>query len=96
LVDRIKQIEATAVGGSPPAYLKRSLIRRFVWMEVLAEATEAGIARGEYIDLGSYTQLVYALTALSRMIGTIRRPEVPQGLKADHRFTVAPTRLARR
>ena len=53
--------------------IKRSLVRRFTWFEVMIEGMECRAAAGEPVDIGSWTQLTNSWLGIARMLGLERR-----------------------
>jgi hypothetical protein len=52
---------------------KQQLVRRFAACSVIAEQMEAGLARGEKLDITAHSQLSSTLVRLSSRIGIDRR-----------------------
>ncbi len=53
--------------------IKRSMVRRFTWFEVMIEGIECRAAEGQQIDIGSWTQLVNTWLGIARALGLERR-----------------------
>lgn len=56
------------LGGSL-SYVQQSLVKRCIWIELLAEVYEQKIANGEEIDVGALTQINNTLKGLYKDIG---------------------------
>lgn len=53
--------------------IEHSLVRRFVWFEVMLEGMECRAAGGEEIDIGAWTQVTSAWLGIARLLGLKRR-----------------------
>lgn len=53
--------------------LRRSLVRRFTWFEVMLEGMECRMASGEEVDVGAWTQLTNSWLGIARMLGLERQ-----------------------
>jgi hypothetical protein len=60
--------------------IRRSLVRRFTWYEVMIEGMECRAAAGESIDIGSWTQLTNSWLGIARMLGLERKAKRTRGL----------------
>jgi hypothetical protein len=61
--------------------VKRSLVRRFTWFEVMIEGFECRAASGEDIDIGSWTQLTNTWLGIARALGLERRQRPTRTLR---------------
>lgn len=71
--DRIAALEADAGGGETLSHAKRSIIRRAVFLELLAESEEVRFSAGEQLDVGRYTQTLNSMLGAYRLLGIERR-----------------------
>ena len=78
--DRLAAVYADLGGEDRLSYLQRSLVKRYVWLELHHEADEARIAKGEVVDVGKHTQRLNSLIGLARTLGIERRAHRVQGL----------------
>jgi hypothetical protein len=83
VVDRYEAILADLGGDDALTSVKRSLVRRFTWFEVMIEGMECRAAAGEAIDIGSWTQLVNSWLGIARMLGLERKSKPVRRLH-DH------------
>jgi hypothetical protein len=71
----------TDLGGDEAlSNIKRSLVRRFTWFEVMLEGIECRAASGEDIDIGSWTQLTNSWLGIARLLGLERRQRPVESL----------------
>jgi|HubBroStandDraft_1064217.scaffolds.fasta_scaffold56549_2 hypothetical protein len=80
VVDRFESIVADLGGEDALSTIRRSLVRRFTWFEVMIEGMECRAAAGEEIDIGSWTQLTNSWLGIARLLGLERRPRRAVGL----------------
>jgi len=73
VVDRYSAVLADLGGEDNLTTIKRSLVRRFTWFEVMIEGMECRAAAGEPVDIGSWTQLTNSWLGIARMLGLERR-----------------------
>jgi len=53
--------------------IKRSLVRRFTWFEIMIEGLECRAAAGEGVDIGAWTQLTNSWLGIARLLGLERK-----------------------
>jgi hypothetical protein len=58
--------------GGELSYVQRALVKRTVWLELLAETYEQKVANGEQIDVGALTQLNNTLKGFYKDLGVHR------------------------
>jgi hypothetical protein len=73
VVDRYEAVLSDLGGEANLTAIKRSLVRRFTWFEVMIEGMECRAAAGEGVDIGSWTQLTNSWLGIARMLGLERR-----------------------
>lgn len=73
VLERFQAIMADLGGEDALSTVKRSLVRRFTWFEVMLEGMECRAAAGEEIDIGSWTQLTNTWLGIARMLGLERQ-----------------------
>lgn len=73
VVDRYHAVVADLGGEEHLSAIKRSLVHRFTWFEVMIQGIECRAAAGEEIDAGSWTQLVNSWLGIARMLGLERK-----------------------
>jgi len=66
--DRRDALEAHWGGGNL-SYIQKALVKRTVWLELLAEVHEQRVAGGEEVDVGALTQITNTLKGLYKEIG---------------------------
>jgi hypothetical protein len=71
--DRYHGIIQDLGGEDALSAVKRSLVRRFTWFEVMIEGFECRAAAGESIDIGSWTQLTNTWLGIARLLGLERK-----------------------
>lgn len=59
------------VGGEPSA-VQESIIKRTLWLELIAESLEQRFAKGEQIDIGALTQIGNTLKGYYKDLGIPR------------------------
>jgi hypothetical protein len=76
VLERRAQLEAHCRGhfGGELTYPMRSLIKRALWTELIAETYEQRAANGEQIDVGALTQLGNALKGYYKDLGGVEPP----------------------
>lgn len=57
VLQRRDALEAHLGGREALSYVKRALIKRVLWLELLTERYEQQVANGESVDIGALTQL---------------------------------------
>lgn len=88
VVDRYEAVIADLGGDDALTSIKRSLVRRLTWFEVMIEGFECRAAAGEAIDIGSWTQLVNSWLGVARLLGLERKGRPVRRLH-DHLKAVA-------
>jgi hypothetical protein len=73
VLDRYQTVVADLGGEDALTAIKRSLVRRFTWYEVMIEGMECRAAAGEGVDIGAWTQLTNSWLGIARMLGLERR-----------------------
>ena len=81
VVDRYDAIVADLGGDEALTNIKRSLVRRFTWFEVMIEGMECRAAAGEGVDIGAWTQLTNSWLGIARMLGLERRARPARTLR---------------
>lgn len=71
--NRLANLETDLGGRAALSYQQRSLCKRAIWMEAVIEQLEAGLARGEEVDLGRMTQATNTLIGLMKTLGLKRQ-----------------------
>lgn len=79
--ERIAQLESDAGGAEALSHAKRSIIKRAVFLELLAESQEVRFAAGEPLDAGSYTQAFNSMLGAYRVLGLERRQRPARTLR---------------
>jgi hypothetical protein len=79
--ERITVLETDAGGAESLSHTKRSLIRRAVFLELLAETQEMKFAAGESVDVGAYTQAFNSMLGAYRLLGLERRQRPLRSLR---------------
>lgn len=76
VLERYGAVMSDLGGEETLSTVKRSLVRRFTWFEVMLEGIECRAAAGEDIDIGSWTQLTNSWLGIARMLGLerVQRP----------------------
>jgi len=73
VLDRYQTVVGDLGGEDALTAIKRSLVRRFTWYEVMIEGMECRAAAGEGVDIGAWTQLTNSWLGIARMLGLERR-----------------------
>lgn len=81
VVDRYEGIVADLGGEEALTNIKRSLVRRFTWFEVMLEGIECRAAAGEGVDIGAWTQLTNSWLGIARMLGLDRKARPTRRLR---------------
>ncbi len=55
--------------GGNLSYVQKSVVRRVLWLELLAEVYEQRVANGEEVDIGAITQISNTLKGFYKEIG---------------------------
>ena len=71
--ERERSLLSDAGGAENLSHAKRSLIRRAVFLELLAETQEMKFTAGEPLDIGAYTQAFNSMLGAYRVLGLERR-----------------------
>lgn len=85
VVDRYQAILADLGGESNLTAIKRSLVRRFTWFEMMIEGQECRAAAGEGVDIGTWTQLVNSWLGIARLLGLERKARTTRTLREHMR-----------
>jgi hypothetical protein len=80
VLDRYGAVMSDLGGEEALSSVKRSLVRRFTWFEVMLEGMECRAAAGEDIDIGSWTQLTNTWLGIARLLGLERRSKPVESL----------------
>jgi hypothetical protein len=78
VIERREQLEAHC--GGNPSYVEQSLIKRTLWLELIAESFEQKFAQGEAVDIGALTQLGNTLKGYYKDLGLKRTARPVAGL----------------
>ena len=81
VLDRYQSVVADLGGEDALTAIKRSLVRRFTWYEVMIEGMECRAAAGEGVDIGAWTQLTNSWLGIARMLGLERRARPAKRLR---------------
>ena len=73
VLERYQSVLSDLGGEDALTTIKRSLIRRFTWFEVMIEGMECRAAAGEGVDIGAWTQLTNSWLGIARMLGLERQ-----------------------
>jgi hypothetical protein len=87
VVDRYQRVTVDLGGEENLTAIKRSLVRRLTWFEIMIEGMECRAAAGEGVDIGSWTQLVNSWLGIARMLGLERKPRNVRSLHEVMRGT---------
>jgi hypothetical protein len=79
VLERREALEAHL--GGTLSYVQQSLVKRCIWIELLAEVYEQKIANGEEIDVGALTQINNTLKGLYKDIGIKPTAKPVEGLR---------------
>jgi hypothetical protein len=79
--DRYYAIVSDLGGDEALSNIRRSLVRRFTWFEIMIEGMECRAAAGEGVDIGSWTQLTNSWLGIARMLGLDRRSKPIETLR---------------
>jgi hypothetical protein len=71
--EREAALVSDAGGDENLSHARRSLIRRAVFLELLAETQEMKFTAGEPLDIGAYTQAFNSMLGAYRVLGLERR-----------------------
>jgi hypothetical protein len=71
--EREAALVSDAGGEANLTHAKRSVIRRAVFLELLAETQEMKFTAGEPLDVGSYTQAFNSMLGAYRVLGVERK-----------------------
>lgn len=80
VLERYGAVMSDLGGEEALSTIKRSLVRRFTWYEVMIEGMECRAASGEDIDIGSWTQLTNSWLGIARLLGLERRQKPVESL----------------
>jgi hypothetical protein len=78
--DREQALVSDAGGAENLSHAKRSLIRRAVFLELLAETQEMRFTAGEPLDIGAYTQAFNSMLGAYRVLGLERQAKPAESL----------------
>lgn len=81
VVDRYEAVIGDLGGETNLTTIKRSLVRRFTWFEVMIEGMECRAAAGEELDIGSWTQLTNSWLGIARLLGLERKSRPTRSLR---------------
>jgi hypothetical protein len=79
---RIEEMETDLGGSEALSHIRRSLVRRAVWLELAIEAHEYEFAEGRGVDMGGYTQALNSYLGVCRQLGLDRKAKPTRGLQA--------------
>lgn len=79
--EREAALISDAGGDENLSHARRSLIRRAVFLELLAETQEMKFTAGEPLDIGAYTQAFNSMLGAYRVLGFERRPRSVERLR---------------
>lgn len=88
VVNRYEAIVTDLGGEDALTSIKRSLVRRYTWFEVMIEGFECRAAAGESIDIGSWSQLTNSWLGIARMLGLERKTRPVRRLREVMNGTV--------
>jgi hypothetical protein len=78
--DREQALISDAGGDENLSHARRSLIRRAVFLELLAETQEMRFTSGEPLDIGAYTQAFNSMLGAYRILGLERKAKPTESL----------------
>jgi hypothetical protein len=78
--EREQALISDAGGDENLSHARRSLIRRAVFLELLAETQELKFTAGEPLDIGAYTQAFNSMLGAYRILGLERKPKTTEKL----------------
>ncbi|HEX3915539.1 MAG TPA: hypothetical protein VHW71_18725 [Steroidobacteraceae bacterium] len=78
--DREQALISDAGGDEALSHARRSLIRRAVFLELLAETQEMRFTSGEPLDIGAYTQAFNSMLGAYRILGLERKAKPTESL----------------
>lgn len=81
VLQKFTAVVADLGGEESLSTVKRSLVRRFTWFEVMLEGIECRMASGEEIDIGAWTALTNTWLGIARMLGLERRARAVKTLR---------------
>lgn len=70
--ERYEEVIADQGGEENLSRIRRSLVRRLIWQEILIEAVEADVAAGVAADMDALTKLTNSYVRLARTLGLNR------------------------
>ena len=79
--ERYEEIVTDQGGEANLSAIKRSLVRRIVWQEIMVESIEAEIAAGHPADMDALTKLSNSYVRLAKTIGLNRQARRVQRLR---------------
>jgi hypothetical protein len=88
--EREAALVADSGGPENLSHAKRSVIRRSVFLEMLAETHESKFTAGEALDVGAYTQIFNSMVGAYRLIGIERKPRLARTLHDAMREGASP------
>ena len=78
--DREQALISDAGGDETLSHARRSLIRRAVFLELLAETQEMRFTSGEPLDIGAYPQAFNSMLGAYRILGLERKAKPTESL----------------
>lgn len=79
--EREAALLSDAGGVETLSHAKQSVIRRAVFLELLAETYELRFAAGEPLDVGAFTQIFNSMIGAYKLLGLERRAKPTQTLR---------------
>jgi hypothetical protein len=81
VLERYQAVMCDLGGEEMLTTIKRSLVRRFTWFEIMIEGMECRAAAGEEIDIGSWSQLTNSWLGIARLLGLERKSRPARSLR---------------
>ena len=81
VLERYQAVMCDLGGEEALTTIKRSLVRRFTWFEVMIEGMECRAAAGEELDIGSWTQITNSWLGIARLLGLERKSRLTRRLQ---------------
>jgi hypothetical protein len=88
--EREQALLSDAGGTENLSHAKHSIIRRAVFLELLAETQEMKFTAGEPLDIGAYTQAFNSMLGAYRVLGVERRAQRVETLRDVMRAEAQP------
>ena len=79
--ERYQAIVDDLGGDDALTTVRRSLVRRFTWLEVMIEGIECRAASGEGIDAGTWSQFINSWLGIARLLGLERKAKPVRRLR---------------